>query len=63
LKTSSFQYIEGGGMMISAEAVEQYTTANFVKKFNLEIHNDKALLEWSSHGNKNIATVNIVKII
>ena len=50
-------------MMISAEAVEQYTTANFVKKFNLEIHNDKALLEWSSHGNKNIATVNIVRII
>ena len=50
-------------MLISAKAVELYNTPNFVKKFNLEIHGDKALLKWSIQGNKNIATLNIVKII
>ena len=49
-------------MLISAEAEEQYNTLNN-KKFSLEIHGDKALIEWNAMGNKNIATVTIVRVI
>ena len=50
-------------MLISAEAAEQYNTPNFINKFSLEIHSDKALIEWNARGNKHIATVTIVRMI
>ena len=37
-------------MLITAEAVQQDESPNFVKKFSLEIYDNKAFFEWNARG-------------
>ena len=47
-------------MLITAEAVQQDESPNFVKKFSLEIYDNKAFFEWNARGGKNIATARMM---